>query len=642
MNNSQQIQTPSDFPRVYFNRYKRKGKGGCDVIEHACYSYDSHTNEQGKSVKTNTVRIGVVRSEDGLGVIEFNDLFLRKHPHYEQIEARRVQAGKKGRNDVLFFKKSKAAEALSGALTEQEKKSALGNVRTVKFGLTYFLKQLLCKSHTGRALRMTCGKDAELYNRIISLMMFTAVNGADRLYDMQLWARDHLMPSSASFDKDCISRVFAKMDSKFILKFYQNKHAVITNDLRKKKIAPASRRTLALDGTNFDSWSHNLMAAPGKSKSGSDAEIMSLMVLMDQKSGDVFFHQSLAGNITDISTLESAIKHCKYYNSGPVTIVADRGYWSVYNVSICYAHDTSFLLHVKLQSSLLKKMISEHVDEMFCGRHSVLIERKAENCYGGRVEKLWSWFCPRDGKTKRSPIYFYIYFNHENFMAVNRKLFKKNEEINELFDNYKEELARAVASHKKKPAMPELTAEHNRLINEGLIEMDPADGRYVMNKEKLFRRMVTECCWVLASDQKMPVEEAYWTYRERNAIESLNRVLKNQVELNTNGSHNRDSYEAKQFLGICAAELHMQIRNSVNDYNQEQPKADKAELKYNSIHCTLTDLDNIEATYDGAAIIPTSNLSNRHERLCNACGVKTPILKDKRFDRAGLELGIVD
>lgn len=637
---SNQIQTPSDFPRVYFNRFTRKGKGGADIIEYACYSYDSHTNEKGKSVKTNTVRIGVIRSETGLGVIEFNDLFLRRNPHYEHIEARRVQAGKKGRNDVVFFKKDKAAQAMSEALTKQESKSVSGEIRTVKFGLTYFLKQLICRSHTGRALRMTCGKDTELYDRIISLMMFTAVNGADSLYDMQLWAHDHLMPSSASFDKDCISRIFAKMDSKFILKFYQNKHAVITNDLRKKKIAPSSRRTLALDGTNFDSWAHNLMAEPGKSKSGSDAEIMSLMVLMDQKSGDVFFHQSPAGNVTDISTLESAIKHCKYYNSGPVIIVADRGYWSVYNISICFAHDTSFLIHAKLQSSVLKNMISEHADDIFCGSDCMLIERKAEDCYGIRIEKQWSWFSPRDNKTKRSPIYFYVYFNHQNFMAANKKLYKKKEEINELFDNYKEDLARAVAAHRKKPPMPVLTVEQNRLISEGLIVLNAATGRYVLNKEKLFARQMQECCRVLASDVKMPVEEACWTYRERNAIESLNRVLKNQVELNTNGSHSRVSYEAKQFLGICAAELHVQIRNGVNDYNLEQPKADMAELKYNSIHCTLTDLDNIEATYDGSVIIPTSNLSHRHERLCNACGVQTPILKDKRFDRTGLELGI--
>lgn len=91
--------TPDSFPRVFFNRQTRSD----DVVEYAVCSYNSHTNEAGKTIKTDVRRIGVIHGADGLGKIEFNARFLRYHPEFKGLEVRRMRASKGGKMDVVCF-----------------------------------------------------------------------------------------------------------------------------------------------------------------------------------------------------------------------------------------------------------------------------------------------------------------------------------------------------------------------------------------------------------------------------------------------------------------------------------------------------------------------------------------------------------
>ncbi len=73
------------FPSVYVNR--RAVKNG---YVYAVISYRS-VYRDGKSYKTDIKRIGVIRGDNGgVGVIEFNDCFLRFHPEFEHVTVTRL------------------------------------------------------------------------------------------------------------------------------------------------------------------------------------------------------------------------------------------------------------------------------------------------------------------------------------------------------------------------------------------------------------------------------------------------------------------------------------------------------------------------------------------------------------------------
>ena len=665
----ERVSIPSSFPRVVFNRLKSKSKNGKVIVLYSCSSFESYT-ENGQTKKTNVKRIGLIRSESGLGEIEFNYRFLKLHPEFDNLVVRRVTTEKKGRNSVEVYKRigapcQRPASADSSHEVLKPKVSSTSQrpnhpapqsggqlspfnpnglpANTVKYGLVYFLMLFIDSTPSGRALKRACFNKKSLFNRILSLICFIAVHGINRLYDMELWAKDHLLPANtASFDKDCIARIMSNLDSQFIHHFYRCKHELISTELKNRGIPVQARTVLALDGTNFDVWAKNLLAEYGNNKSGSDAKIMNLLVLMDQESSDVYYHQTLAGNVADITTLESAVRHCELYQAWPIMLVADRGYWSVYNVSVCYAHNVSFLLHVKLHSTALKKMIAEKSSSLMTANNCVLIEHKKEVCLGIKLEREWSWYCADEKRIKRSKINFYVYFNMELYQAAIVRLHKKVSAINQALSRYKQACAKASRDHSSKPVAVQLTLEQEKLISKGIVKLNTDSGKYDLNEELARTHCVIESCWMLASDRELEVEQAFTIYRQRNQIESLNRDLKNNVGLDTNGAQTRTSYEARQFLGILAAEMHMQMRHRVTKYNETHPQNEQAILKHNSVHCTLMDLENIEATFDGNTTVPTSNLSLNHYNLFRACGLDPVDLKDERLDQRGLEQGVVE
>ena len=230
----------------------------------------------------------------------------------------------------------------------------------------------------------------------------------------------------------------------------------------------------------------------------------------------------------------------------------------------------------------------------------------------------------------------------ELFQAATVRLHKKVSAINQALSRYKQACAKASRDHSSKPAAVQLTLEQEKLISKGIVKLNTDSGKYDLNEELARTHCVIESCWMLASDRELEVEQAFTIYRQRNQIESLNRDLKNNVGLDTNGAQTRTSYEARQFLGILAAEMHMQLRHRVTAYNATHPQNEQAVLKHNSVHCTLMDLENIEATYDGNTIVPTSNLSLNHYNLFRACGLDPVDLKDERLDQRGLEQGVIE
>lgn len=657
----EQVPIPSSFPRVVFNRLTSKSKNGETKVWYSCSSYESHT-EGGKTVKSNVKRIGLIKSESGLGEIEFNYRFLKQHPEFDNLVVCRVTTEKKGRNSVEVYRKIDSARQLpkgsaiasvTPSSNQVQHSPAASNgehtnfspsqAYTVKFGLVYFLMLFIESLPLGRALKRACLNKKSLFDRIVSLLYFVIVHGIDHLYDMELWASEHLLPADkASFDKDCIARIMAALDSKFIHSYYVHKHAIIAAELKAKGIPFTARTAVAMDSTNFDAWTKDIMAAHGNNKSGSDAKIVNLLVLMDQESCNVYFHQTLAGNVADITTLESAIRHCEFYSAEAIMIVADRGYWSVYNTSVCYAHQVSFLIHVKLHSTALKKMIAEQSSSLLMANNCVLIEHKKEVCFGMKLEREWSWYSAEERCTKRSKINFYVYFNMELFQSAVVSLHKKVEAINQALNQHKQECIKAAKGHRKQPTSARLTVEQEKLISRGIVQLNTNSGKYELNEEVARTHCVVDACWMLASDRDLDIEQAFTLYRQRNQIECLNRDLKNTVGLDTNGAQTRDSYEARQFLGLLAAEAHIVLRHKVLEYNKTHTQNEQAELKHNSVHCTLMDLEKVEATYNGTTLVPTSNMSLKHHNLFRACGLDPVELKDERLEKTGLGQGIVE
>ena len=140
-----------------------------------------------------------------------------------------------------------------------------------------------------------------------------------------------------------------------------NEFAKFKTQYHKKKNGNKHMQFLALDGTNVENAGNCLTKAQsGKSKSGTSNKVINFITLVDQSTHELFSTVTYAGNITDVLTVESVCRQLVDRGAGDnISLVCDRGFWSINNISAMLEHNISFVCNCDIAKS---KLIKEQVD----------------------------------------------------------------------------------------------------------------------------------------------------------------------------------------------------------------------------------------------------------------------------------------
>ena len=439
-------------------------------------------------------------------------------------------------------------------------------------------------------------------------------------------------------NKDTVQRLYPVLSDTFIVAFYKKKQEIMRADLSKLSIPLATRKYIALDGSNIDVNSNNISNADyGNSKSGNDVPIVNFLALIEQTTGTIFGHCSYSGHTNDIATLEGSVKQLAYFGCDKYNLIVDRGYWSTYNVSVMYNLDIDFIMHVKISHNAIKKFIKNNIDDLAVGNGCVKIEQENEVNYACKFKLMWSFYNVKAQAKQRKPIYLYAFYNPAIAQAYKSQLKDEAIELNRVHNEYKENLAKAVAQHKKKPTQPKLTERQQDLIDDGIISFNTQKNRYDLNNAKVSQISQENGVWLLASTQEYDCEEIFMRYRQRNEIEVMYRYFKNHVQADTLRVSNDDHFNAKLFLGLISSEFLNTIKMKVVEWNKDKPKKEQVKLKDNSMYMTFKDLDTLECIYHNNTIIPTTNILKRHENLFNMMDIDPIVLQNTKLKRATLD-----
>ena len=152
-------------------------------------------------------------------------------------------------------------------------------------------------------------------------------------------------------------------------------------------------------------------------------------------------HCTYSGHTTDIATLEGSVKQLSYYGCKSYTLIIDRWYWSVYNLSVIYNLSIDVIAHVKTSlSTSIKNFIRSIVDDMSVGNGCVKLEHNNEVNYANRYLMSWNYFDIKEQKKKRKPIYLYAFFNPSLANDAKEALIAEVAELNSIYDEYKQKL----------------------------------------------------------------------------------------------------------------------------------------------------------------------------------------------------------
>ena len=591
--------------------------------------YDISTKN---TLKKDVTSIGKICTVDGIGTIEFNAKFLKVHPEFINLQVSRT-----AKNTIYI----EAMDGNKSALASSQRDSLL-EARHMKIGASYFIVEVLKSSYSGRALKALYDSRTitkTQYDIMMTVLVYSICEGVKHLSAIEYFIRDHVVPYTGNINKDTIQRLYGVINSEFIIVFYKKKQELMQADFSKTQTCFNERKFVALDGTNIDISSRKLGNADyGKAKSGNDTPIINFLTLIDQCTGVLLGHCTYSGHTTDIATLEGSVKQLSYFGCKSYTLIIDRGYWSIYNLSVIYNLSIDVIAHVKTSlSTSIKNFIKSIVDDMSVGNGCVKIEHNNEVNYANRFEMCWNYFDIKEQKKKRKPIYLYAFFNSSLANDAKEALIAEVAELNSIYDEYKQKLTKAKAQHKKNPEMPKLTESQEKLVKEGIIVLNTKVNRYDICNEKAYKYFQSAGIWLLASTQPFECEEIFLRYRQRNEIEVMYRYFKNHVDADTLNVSTEHTFNAKLFIGLLASEFLNSLKLKSLEWNKTAPEKSKVKLKDNSMYMTFKDLDTLECIRHGDVIIPTTNILKRHEALFNMMGIDPVVLQNTKLKKATLD-----
>ena len=259
-----------------------------------------------------------------------------------------------------------------------------------------------------------------------------------------------------------------------------------------------------------------------------------------------------------------------------------------------------------------------------------------------KIKKSWSYYSTTTGKKEKKPIYVYMFYNPSIYNHTLASLIEAKDEVNQIYAEYKAQLAKAIKSKKAKPAEPKLTGKNDKLVNDGVLVVDGKTNTYALDNQKATELARLEAVWVLASSIEFGDEEVYTHYAHRNQIEIGYRYLKDHIEADTLGVSTEQSFNAKLFLSLLASEFMNSFGLKVKKWNASASATERVKLKQNSFDLTMKDLDTLECIRDGDNIIPTTNLLQRHDNLFKAMGIDPIDLRNSKLKQGCLEDGFGD
>ncbi len=619
-------------------------------------------SEKGYSVRSTPIQIGSIKSSDGLGECIFNIKFLAENPEFINWRVFKVGVGKyeyERRDDASIkalqneIKNSKDIlddiKANPSKVGRRPRASVAPNVVVSrKFGDYYLLKVFMDKLDSFKALKKILPQDK--YELLEVIVMTCLSKGIKSLsYELEAFVREHGLDLNIPSFKDAIQRLYSYIDENGVIEEFSDKKAKAHVNKLKERIF------IALDGTNVDNAGNCLSKAQyGKSKSGSDNKIINFISLVDQQNHELYGVMSYAGNITDVVTVESVCKLLKKKKyKGRISLVCDRGYWSVSNISTMLEYDISFLFNCNIsRSNYIKKWVDIVARELIKDRGTTfytasnLINDVDEYLVGITATAPWSYIqkCIEESdslwdvnkiKRKIKKLFVHFIFSHKIYTENQCKYRKLIHELNEAYVS-----ARSWQDVISGKEPSKLTSAHTNLLKDGLVTFFDWSSKENMDIEvcsntqvfycpvyekinRICRQMATR---VLISDHIDNVIEANERYTQRNNVEVGYSMMKGELGGSTLNASTDKTVNAKIFILALATEVQRKLIETNKTYNQNQIKNEEKEVKlvHNSIRGTLRSLEAVEIIKDESknSIVVTGGLLNQHINLMESFGIK--------------------
>ena len=428
-----------------------------------------------------------------------------------------------------------------------------------------------------------------MHREILSLAYYLALEPHSPMYRFKRWATTHEHPYGKDIPSQRSSELLPMLTEAAKMDFF-----------KKQSKRRMETEYLFYDSTSISSYSEQLKQVKyGKNKDGDSLAQINLALLLGQSSGLPAYYRKLAGNITDVMTIENLLKGIDYLDIGKIKIVMDRGFYSAANVNALYKGHHKFVIGAKISLKYIQDQLKpERAD---------FDRRENYNSVTGLfiMSHMIDW--PYEDTKVRSGevinekrrIYVHIYYNDQ--LATDEKM-----RFNKLLDTLEEELR----SGKRKEENAKSYAKYF------YISETPVRGMRITPLQSAIdaARKNFGFFVLLSNGVKDPIE-ALRIYRTKDMIEKAFTDLKDRLNMRRTSVSSEENMEGKLFLQFVALIYLSYVKQAM----------DKAGLFKNYTMQELFDeLDVIEVYQQPGSAPYYGEITDKQRKLYTALGVEAP------------------
>ncbi len=454
------------------------------------------------------------------------------------------------------------------------------------YGATYLLDQICDKTGIAADLGKCFGS---LAPQILSVAYYLIIEEAMPLYRFRRWSNTHRHPYGKDITSQRSSELFGLIleDPKMTyLKHQAKRHSV--------------DEYLAFDTTSISSYSTLIKQAKyGKNKEGDSLPQINLALLYGEESMLPVYYRKLAGNITDVKTIENLVKDVDFLKLEKLKLVMDRGFYSEKNINDLMKHHHKFLIGVKLSL----KLVSNHLDSMrsdFVTRFNYNSELKL---YVMSCTEEWDYTeeKPRSGEIINDKRRIYLHFYYNDQKATDDKI-----RFNAMLDRLEYNLINGTPD-----------PEDERLYQKYMIIHEtPVRGKTYSFKEDAIRKAERNYGYfaLMSNGIKDPVE-ALRIYRLKDLIEKSFGNLKERLSMRRMSVASEENFEGKLFVQFVALQLMSYIKRQMDENGL---------FNNYTMQSLLDELDTIEYHQQPGKTHHLSEITQKQRKLYELMDVPAP------------------
>ena len=404
------------------------------------------------------------------------------------------------------------------------------------YGATYLLDAICDKTGIAADLGKCFGSPAP---QILSIAYYLIIEEGQPLYRFHKWGLTHRHPYGKDIPSQRSSDLFGliteetKMD---YLRYQAKRHG--------------SKEYLAFDTTSISSYSRLIKQVKyGKNKEGDHLPQINLALLYGEESMLPVYYRKLAGNITDVKTIENLMKDIDFLKLEKLKLVMDRGFYSEKNINDLMKHHHKFLIGAKTSLKIVNRKLDEIRDD-FVTRFNYDSTLKL---YVMSFTEKWDYTeeKPRTGEiiTEQRRIYLHYYYNDQ-------KATDDKNRFNAMLDRLENNLINGTVD----PADKKLYDKYF-VINE-----TPVRGITYSFKEEAIRKTEKNYGYfvLMSNGIKDPVE-ALRIYRLKDLIEKSFGNLKERLSMRRMSVASEENFEGKLFVQFIALQLMSYIKKQMDE-----------------------------------------------------------------------------